>query len=229
MAVPKFRLSRPSHAIEARTWTMIGKVAPAPVSDILHARGLHDQAMRFDIQPLHPGKPLAGIARTMISQPLVGDPRPGKEYELLFAAIDGLRPGEVLVTDRTDCCVWGELCTEVAIRRGANGAVIDGFTRDSAAVKRLGFPVYCRGRQMSDMLYHRVVTGIDEPVVSGGVQVWPGDLLLGSQDGVVVVPGRLIDEVIAEADAKSTTESKVRTALREGMSAAEAFKKYGVM
>jgi regulator of RNase E activity RraA len=82
---------------------------------------------------------------------------------------------------------------------------------------------------MSDMLYHRVISGINEPVLSGGVSVFPGDLVLGSEDGVVVVPARHIEEVVAEAYEKATTESKVRVALRKGMSAGDAYKKFGVM
>ena len=102
--------------------------------------------MRNGIDAIDKTTRLAGIARTLQSQPLVGAPEVGREYELLFAAIDGLQPGEVLVTDRTDCCVWGELCAEAAICRGGNGAVIDGFSRDMELVRRLGFPLYCRRR-----------------------------------------------------------------------------------
>ncbi|MBV9246745.1 MAG: hypothetical protein JO366_18255 [Methylobacteriaceae bacterium] len=227
--VNEFAINRPVNNVSTATWTKILKVSPSPVSDILHARGLHRQVMRHDIQPLAPSMKLAGIARTMISQPLVGQPRAGQEYELLFKAIDGLGPGEILVTDKTDCCVWGELCSEAAMRRGGNGAVIDGFTRDAFEIRALGFPMFCRGRHMSDMLYHRTITGIDEPVISGDVAVWPGDLILGSDDGVVVVPAKEIDEVINIAFEKSMDESKVRKALREGMSASDAYKAFGVM
>lgn len=221
--------NRPEPALSAATWQKILQVKPSPVSDILHAKGLHAQVMRHDVQPLDGTMRLTGIARTMLSRPLVGKPAAGKEYELLFGAIDTLLPGEILVTDEMNCCVWGELCSEVAAKKRSNGIVIDGFTRDVEDVKNLGFPVYCRGRHMSDMLYHRVITGVNEPVICGGVEVWPGDLLLGSEDGVVVVPAAVIDEVIEEAYAKSETESVVRRALREGMSAGDAYKTFGVL
>ena len=61
-------------------------------------------------------------------------------------------------------------------------------------------------------------------VYCGDVAVWPGDLLMGSQDGVVVVPGRLIEDVVVEAHHKVQTESEVRVALRNGMNAGEAYK-----
>lgn len=199
------------------------------VSDIMHSRGLHRQVMRHDIQALDPATPICGLARTMSSAPRVGAPDPGREYELLFAGIDGLNPGEVLVTDHADCCVWGELCAEAAMRRGGNGTVIDGFTRDSAEIRQLGFPLFCRGRHMSDLLYHRTITALDEPVICGDVCVYPGDLILGGEDGILAVPKDHIYEVVREAHKKSRTESKVRNALRDGMSAGEAYRRFGVM
>jgi 4-hydroxy-4-methyl-2-oxoglutarate aldolase len=217
-------------ALKPEIWDKLRQgVNVSAVSDIMHGRGLHNQVMRYDIQALDSSTSICGLARTMSSEPRVNAPDPGREYELLFAAIDGINPGEVLVTDRADCCVWGELCAEAAMRRGGNGTVIDGFTRDSAEIRRLGFPLFCRGRHMSDLLYHRTIIALNQPVLCGDVRVHPGDLILGGEDGILAVPKDHIDAVIDEAYAKSQTESKVRTALREGMSAGEAYRRFGVM
>jgi 4-hydroxy-4-methyl-2-oxoglutarate aldolase len=224
-----FSETHPAQVLSADLWAKIDQLNPCAISDILHARGLHRHVMHADIQALNIGMRLRGIARTMASQPLTRAPEPGREYELLFTAIDGLAPGEVLVTDHTDCCVWGELCAEAAMRRHANGAVIDGFTRDSADIRKLGFPLFCRGRHMSDLLYHRTITAINEPVLCGDVAVCPGDLLLGADDGVLVVPANVINDVVNEGYEKSLTESKVRIALRQGMSTSEAYRRFGVM
>ena len=224
-----FSPSRQVQALSADSLSHIGTLNPSAVSDILHARGLHHQVMRADIQALGAGMRLFGIARTMASRPLTKAPETGREYELLFGAIDGLGVGEVLVTDRMDCCVWGELCSEAAMRRHGNGAVIDGFTRDSAEIREIGFPLFCRGRHMSDMLYHRTITALNEPVVCGDVAVHPGDLVLGADDGVLVVPANVMADVVAEAYEKSRQESKVRVALRQGMSAGDAYRRFGVM
>jgi 4-hydroxy-4-methyl-2-oxoglutarate aldolase len=227
---PSFASTPPSSGIAPETWAKLcSGVNVSAVSDILHARGLHRQVMRHDMQALDPAISICGIARTMSSRPRVDAPEPGREYELLFAAIDGLRPGEVLVTDRTDCCVWGELCSEAAMQRGGNGAVIDGFIRDSAAIRSLGFPLFCRGRHMSDLLYHRTIAALNQPVLCGDVSVHPGDLILGAEDGILAVPQGHIDDVIRDAYEKSLTESKVRAALRGGMSAGEAYRQFGVM
>jgi 4-hydroxy-4-methyl-2-oxoglutarate aldolase len=229
-AAPVFTPTPPSLGMAPETWAKLRLgVNVSAVSDILHARGLHRQVMRHDIQALGPTMRICGLARTMSSQPRAAAPEPGREYELLFAAIDGLRPGEVLVTDKADCCVWGELCAEAAMRRGGNGAVIDGFTRDSAELLGIGFPLFCRGRHMSDLLYHRTITALNEPVLCGDVEVHPGDLILGAEDGVLAVPQAHIDAVVREAYEKSLTESKVRLALRDGMSAGDAYRQFGVM
>jgi regulator of RNase E activity RraA len=82
---------------------------------------------------------------------------------------------------------------------------------------------------MSDLLYHRTITAINEPVVCGDVAVCPGDLVLGADDGILVVPARVIDDVVNEGYEKSLTESKVRVALRQGMSTTEAYRRFGVM
>ena len=120
-------------------WDACLNVTAAAVSDVLHKRGMSQRAMRPDIQSAREAVPVVGIARTMASKPCEQLPEPGHEYTLLFSAIDGLGRGEVLVTDAMGCCVWGELCTERAMMRNANGAVIDGYYRDSARVKRPAF------------------------------------------------------------------------------------------
>jgi hypothetical protein len=107
MRTTKFSPTPPTTTVSATTCEKLTTIGPAAISDIWHTRGFHQQVMRHDIQPLDRTVPLAGIARTMLSRPLVGVPTPGREYELLFAAIDGLQPGEVLVTDEADCCVLG--------------------------------------------------------------------------------------------------------------------------
>lgn len=230
MVAPTAFQPTPPVGMAPETWARLRLgLNVSAVSDILHARGLHKQVMRHDLQALDPGMRICGLARTMSSRPRVDAPEPGREYELLFAAIDGLGAGEVLVTDAMDCCVWGELCAEAAMRRGGNGAVIDGFTRDSAEIRALGFPLFCRGRHMSDLLYHRTIVALNQPVTCGEVEVRPGDLILGAEDGVLAVPKAHVDDVVREAYEKSRTESQVRVALRNGMSAGEAYRRFGVM
>lgn len=219
-------LHRPE-SIDVALWEMCLKVDTSVVSDVLNARGVFNKAMRPGIHGITPDTHLVGLARTMRSRPRESAPDAGKEYALLFEAIDGLSSGEVLVTDEMGCCVWGELCCERALVKAANGTVIDGYHRDSRRVAASGLPVFSRGAHPSDMLYHRDIVAINEPVHCGGVFVSPGDLLIADADGIVAVPAALIGDVIKDAVGKIDVETQVRMALRSGDTAAEAFGKFG--
>ena len=220
-------LTRPA-AVADDLWTLAVAVETAAVSDVLNGLGIFNKALRPGILPIAQGQRLVGTARTMRSKPRETTPDPGREYALLFEAIDGLAAGQVLVTDEMGCCVWGELCSERAMKRHANGTVIDGYHRDTRRVIEIGFPVFSRGAHPSDMLYHREIVAIDEPVHCGGVFVTPGDLVIADDDGVVVVPRDRIGEVVGEAARKAGLETEVRNALRAGASAAQAYEQYGV-
>jgi regulator of RNase E activity RraA len=220
-------LHRPS-GIDETLWAECLRVDTSCVSDVLNARGTFNKAMRPGIRGAAADARLVGIARTMRSRPRETAPDAGREYALLFEAIDGLGAGEVLVTDEMGCCVWGELCCERALVRTANGTIIDGYHRDTSRVVASGLPVFSRGAHPSDMLYHREIVAINEPVHCGGVFVSPGDLLIADADGIVAVPAGMIAEVIGEAVGKIELETKVRNALRAGDTAAQAFEKFGV-
>ncbi len=215
-------------SIDPALWALCLQADTATVSDVLNGRGTFGKAMAPGIRGIRAGLRMAGLARTMQSRPLEARPDAGREYAMLFEAIDGLSAGEVLVTDTTDCCVWGELCSERAKVRGAAGTVIDGYHRDTTRVLASGLPVFSRGAHPSDMLYHREIVAINVPVLCGGVFVAPGDLVLADDDGLVVVPSALIAEVIEQAAGKVALETQVRTALRDGATAAQAFERYGV-
>ena len=215
-------------AIDETIWTDCRRVDTATVSDVLNARGISNRTLAPGLVAVRPGDRIVGTVRTMRSRPRQSAPDAGQEYALLFDAIDGLRRGEVLVTDAMGCCVWGELCCERATVRGANGTVIDGYHRDSARIRAGGFPVFSRGAHPSDMLYHREIVALDAPVHCAGVYVESGDLIVADEDGLVVVPAALIAEVCAEAVRKSGVETEVRDALRAGASAADAYRRYGV-
>ena len=88
---------------------------------------------------------------------------------------------------RTDCTVWGDILTAVAHQRGIAGTVIDGVSRDVRRALELGYPIYSRGRFMRTGKDRVEVAEVGGPVTIGGVQVAPGDLLVGDDDGVVAI------------------------------------------
>jgi 4-hydroxy-4-methyl-2-oxoglutarate aldolase len=173
---------------------------------------------------------VAGFARTVTATRTQHLPASREEqYKLQFAAIDSLTPGEVMVVSTIENCFWGELLSVAASRRGARGIVIDGYTRDVAAIKVLGFPTFVVGIHAADALGRVDVTDFGQTIVSGGVTVAHHDLIVGDSDGVVVVPGQCSMEAIALAEEKINGENMVRAKLEEGMLVGEAFRQYGIM
>jgi 4-hydroxy-4-methyl-2-oxoglutarate aldolase len=198
------------------------------VADVLDRLGCREQSMRADVRPLYPGSRTAGIARTVLT---TGDPEPSpaEPYKGEMAAVDALRPGDVLVVSECHWSFWGELLSTAARYRGCLGAVIDGYTRDTRAIAAMGFPVFCRGIHPADSLGRLDVVGHDVPIRCGGVLVHPGDLILADEDGVVVVPRGIADRALTLAEEKVRGEDLVRKALAEGMTVSEAFRRFGVL
>jgi regulator of RNase E activity RraA len=143
--------------------------------------------------------------------------------------VDALKPGDVLMVSRTEWSFWGELLSTSAKYRGARGVVLDGPTRDTVAIQAMGFPVFHVGFHPADSLGRLDVTGHDVPINCGDVLVYPGDLVLADHDGVVVVPQGVAEKVLQLAEEKVSGENLVRKALAGGMTAAEAFAKYGIL
>jgi regulator of RNase E activity RraA len=127
------------------------------------------------------------------------------------------------------CAYWGELLTATARTRGATGAVIDGFHRDTPQVLSQNWPVFSRGRYAQDSSVRTAVANFRCAIEIGGVWIEPGDLVFGDQDGVVIVPKAVEREVIERAAAKARGEKVVRKAIEGGMSATAAFKKFGIL
>jgi 4-hydroxy-4-methyl-2-oxoglutarate aldolase len=109
------------------------------------------------------------------------------------------------------------------------GAIVDGAVRDVAKMTQMGFPVFARGTCLYDSKNRNRVIDIDVPVEIDGVRFAPGDLVIADADGIVVVPQMAEAEAIAAAWQKVHAENTVRDAIAGGMTATEAFRKYGVL
>jgi regulator of RNase E activity RraA len=146
-------------------------------------------------------------------------------------ALDDLRPGEVYVaTGGTAACAnWGEIMTAAAKARGAVGAVVNGYHRDTPRVLEQHFPVFSRGCYAQDSAPRMRVVDYRCRIEIEGVFVEPGDVVFGDRDGVVVVAAMLVEEVVTEALRKARAEKTVRREIEAGMSSTQAFQKYGVL
>jgi 4-hydroxy-4-methyl-2-oxoglutarate aldolase len=199
------------------------------VGDILDDLGCAHQFLPQPIQPMREEMKLAGRAMPVLMIDVFGKQK--QPFGRLTEALDQLQPGEIyLATGGTmRCAYWGEILTATAKKRGAAGAVIDGFHRDTPRVLEQNWPVFSRGRFAQDSAVRTQVVDYRCALEVGPVRVEPGDLVFGDLDGVVVVPRRVEAEVIERALAKARGEKTVRREIEAGLSSTEAFKKHGIL
>jgi 4-hydroxy-4-methyl-2-oxoglutarate aldolase len=206
------------------------RLYPAAVSDCLDRLGVRDHVMDARIRPLYPEAKLAGFASTVHCLEVDAVPAERDDwYRGELAAVDALRPGDVMVVSTCHGSYWGELLATAARYRGARGVVADAYTRDTLPLIAMRFPTFTAGIHCADSLGRIDVDAAGVAVECGGVRVEPGDLVLADHDGVVVVPGGLGEEVVRLAEEKVAAEDLVRSRLAEGVPVAEAFRTYGVI
>jgi regulator of RNase E activity RraA len=134
-------------------------------------------------------------------------------------AIETTPAGHVLVVDcRGDARVasGGEILMTRLMKRGAAGMVSDGGVRDSGAVAALSLRVYVAGASAPLNLVHHHAVDIDVPIACGGVAVYPGDLIVGDADGVVVIPAHLAEEVARDAAEQEGLEAFILQRVADG-------------
>lgn len=199
------------------------------VGDILDEMGYYHQFLPAELRPIRENDKLVGRAMPALMIDVYGPQK--KPFGFLTEALDQLQPGEIYLASGgyMRCAYWGELLTAAAKKRGAVGAVVNGYYRDSPQVMEQNFPVFSRGRYAQDSSVRTQVTNFRCPIEVGDVWVEPGDLIFGDIDGVLVVPQKLVDCVIGKALEKATGEKTVRKAIESGMSATEAFATFGIL
>jgi regulator of RNase E activity RraA len=202
----------------------------AVVCDALDGLGFPRQSPRVPLRPLTVEGVLIGRCKTTLwAEMSHADPRP---YELELAAVDGCRPDDVLIAaagGSRRSGIWGELLSTAARNAGCIGAIVDGAVRDVAKMKQMAFPVFAGEVCVYDSKDRQRVIDIDVPVEIDGVLFSPGDLVIADFDGVVAVPQKIEREAVRAAWIKVHAENVTRDAIRGGMPAAAAYKKYGVL
>ncbi len=193
---------RPSVALLDR----FSEQQPAILHEVMGKRG----ALSNEIRPAWFGTRVCGSALTVQA-------RPGDNL-MLHKAVSLAQPGDVLVVTVdgfTEAGIWGEIITVAAMEKGVRGIVTDGAVRDTMPIFQLGFPMYSRGVSMKGTTKATGGT-INQPVVLGGVRVCAGDIVVGDQDGVVVVPLAQAEAVLAMAIAREQSEAGVMERIRAG-------------
>lgn len=196
-----------------------GKVRVADVVDALDRYGFHDEVLvSSTIKPLYAGIKMAGSALTvkaLRAQGKIPSMSPS-DYENYandwystranydcFMKFAGR--GTVIVVDLDgyiDVGFWGSMIALIAKEKGVEGIVLDGGCRDSREIRQIGFPVFCLGTGRTEVIGRVEVhpENVNAPVVIGGATIKPGDIVVGDDDGVVVVPRKVQSDVLLRAE-----------------------------
>ena len=210
-------------------------VSNATVLGQLWRRG-YDKVYMSGVASLAKGRRLAALAVTLRYLPsrpdlqsliATGEHGEGFNETPRWQALEALSPGYVLVADamgKSDVSTGGDVVFSRILSRGAAGLVTDGAVRDGSKVVRYGFPVFAGGSTPTIGEPNILPFQVNEPIQCGGVLVWPGDLVLGDDDGVVVCPSSLAAEIIDECERHDEIEAAVLDyTQREGVSPSQFY------
>lgn len=210
----------------------------AVVGDVMDVLGYQHQFLPPQIQPLREDMIVLGRAMPVLEADDAGGEGPGRingmlnqPFGLMLKALDDLKPNEVYVCTGSSptYALWGELMSTAARNRGAAGAVVDGYSRDTKGILQLNFPVFSYGRYAQDQRPRGKVIDFRCRIKIGAVSIAPGDIIFGDLDGVCVIPKAAEKEVIEAAWQKAHGEKRVFEAIKGGMGAQAAWNKFGIM
>jgi regulator of RNase E activity RraA len=210
--------------LSSETIALLRIPSTATLTSVLAKHGLYNTFM-VGVRPLAPGARLVGVAFTLRDIPAREDLDHTGTLDNLTdpqrVAIERVGPGEVLVIDARGDVRAGTLGAILATRlkmRGAAGVVSDGAFRDSPEIAASGLPAYAKAAHgaANKTIHHP--TDFQIPIACGGVAVYPGDVLVGDDEGIVVIPGHLADEAAREAAAQERREEFIMQKIRAGAS-----------
>lgn len=209
----------------------------AVVGDVMDTIGLTHQFLPPVFRPVDERTRLIGRAMPVLETDIFPSGGPTrntlmeKPFGLMFEALDDLRAGEVYVASGASprYALWGELMSTRARLLGARGALLDGFARDIDGIRALDFPCFCTGYYAQDQGARGKVVDYRCALEIGDVRIVPGTLLFGDKEGVLAVPREAEEQVVRLALEKVRGEKLVAKAIREGMSAVEAYRTFGIM
>lgn len=200
------------------------------LTDVLDRHGHLQQTLPHELAPLRDGMRLAGPI-----YPVLGRPHPDHDYDtsirLVLEMLGAVPAGHVAVYQTNDLASahLGELSVTSLASRGCAGAVLDGGVRDADYILREDFPVFARYVTPQDCVprWELLAHGAEVTIVIGDVRVAWGDWIVGDRDGLVVVPGETVEDILAEAEQKAATENEIRKSVRGGTLPLEAYERYG--
>lgn len=203
------------------------KIATASISDAIQQITGERTYMNYQIKPRINDQKIVGPAVTVYEIPTQENVPPTHALE----AIDTSPEGSIIVIgiegSAPDVAVWGGIMTAGAVARKLAGAVLDAGVRDISEIKRdFSFPIFSRSISIGTTVGKYKTEAINIPIKCGDVTVYPGDLVVADEDGVVVVPQKHIKEVLTMAQEIELKEAEQTKYIRETKSIIKGIEKY---
>ena len=201
-------------------------LATTNISDAMNALGFNGAT--YGILPVYEGcKKIVGEAVTL---KFVAAGFTKSTVHGGVTAIEAAKPGDVIVCDnagRLDTNTFGGILATACKMKGMSGFVSDGAVRDIEEIEELDFPVFARGKVVATNRGHLIEFGTNIMVSFGGLQVRPGDVVVGDKSGVVIIPQEKLEEVVDKADELMAKENYMIERLKAGVSMGEVDKATG--
>jgi regulator of RNase E activity RraA len=209
-------------ALEAKVIETLSQVSTATVTTMLLKKGLRNVWMR-GTRPLRPNQPrVVGPAFTMRFVPAREDlatPESWASPRSTRAAIEEMPEGCIAVVDAmgiTDAGIFGDILCARINKRGVRALITDGVVRDLVGVLATGLPVWCQGVAAPPSVGGLTFVNWQEPIGCGGVAVFPNDIIVSDEDGAVVIPQAMLDELVATAPEQERFEAWVVSEVERG-------------
>jgi regulator of RNase E activity RraA len=211
-------------ALDKKIIDTLSQVTTATLTTLLLKKGLRNVWMR-GTRPLNPGQPrLVGPAFTLRFVPAREDlatPESWSKPISTRAAIEAMPEGCIAVADAmgvTDAGIFGDILCARIRKKGVAALVTDGVLRDVAGVRGTGLPVWCQGAAAPPSVAGLTFVNWGEPIGCGGVAVFPDDVVVVDEDGAVLIPQALVDEMVATAPEQERLEGWLMAEVEKGAS-----------
>ncbi len=211
-------------ALDKKVVSTLSQITTATITTLLLKKGLRNVWMRGTV-PLNPGQPrLVGPAFTLRFVPAREDlatPESWSKPISTRAAIEAMPEGCIAVADAmgvTDAGIFGDILCARIKRKGVAALVTDGVVRDVAGVRATGLPVWCQGVAAPPSVAGLTFVNWNEPIGCGGVAVFPDDVVVVDDDGAVLIPQALVDDIVAAAPEQERLESWIMAEVEKGAS-----------
>jgi len=201
------------------------KLYTGALIDIFQEMNLHNQWLGPHVKCLTKDLKLETIAGFAFTIQWIYDPEPDERERVAARMVESYPRGSIVVVDTgadKTSGFWGELATVTCLNHGVRAAVINGGAKDTGFVKAMGFPIFAKFSSPVDGFHQSRLRGWQLPIWFDGVMIRPWDFLVCDNDGCLLVPREVAEEVLARAEARKESENSTRNLLKKGVAADEA-------